>query len=71
MTRGKTLSEACGQRWPRLLTPAWAAAYCGMLLPEFRASRWAKYIRRLDGREVVDRFDLDAGICQDLECFGK
>lgn len=62
MIRGKTLADICGARWSRLLTPTMAAAYCGMLLPEFMRSRFAATVRRYDGVERVDRFELDAMI---------
>ncbi|MBQ9502879.1 MAG: hypothetical protein IJU70_12030 [Lentisphaeria bacterium] len=62
MTRAKTLTSICGERWPRLLSPTLAAAYCGMLLGEFRRSPFAALIREVDGRERVDRAELDAEI---------
>lgn len=62
MTRAKTLTSICGERWPRLLSPTLAAAYCGMLLGEFRKSPFAALIRDVDGRERVDRAELDAEI---------
>ena len=62
MMRAKTLTAICGERWPRLMAPTLAAAYCGMLLPEFRQSQFAQLIRCVDGRERVDRCELDAKI---------
>lgn len=62
MVRAKTLTTICGQRWPRLMTPTLAAAYCGMLLAEFRRSSFAALIRVVDGHERVDRIELDTEI---------
>jgi len=62
MVRAKTLTTICGQRWPRLMTPTLAAAYCGMLLAEFRQSPFADAICVVDGHERVDRIELDARI---------
>ena len=57
-----TLSKLCGDRWCRLLPVPLAAAYCGMLVPEFLKSRFATLIVELDGKERVDRAALDAMI---------
>ena len=62
MTGGKSLGMVCGERWPRLLLPTWAAARVSMMLPEFKASAFGKLIRLYDGRERVDRYELDAMI---------
>ena len=44
------------------MTPTLAAAYCGMLLAEFRRSSFAALIRVVDGHERVDRIELDTEI---------
>ena len=66
MTRGKTLSAVCGERWPRLLPVAWAAAYCGMLIPEFQKSEFFGLVRIVRGRKWVDRIELDAAINKEM-----
>ncbi len=62
MVRAKTVTQICGERWPRLMLPTLAAAYCGMLLGEFRQSPFAALIRTVAGKERVDRAELDAAI---------
>ena len=57
-----TVAKLCGEKWGRLLPVALAAAYCGMLTREFMKSRFAPLIRDYDGRERVDRVELDAMI---------
>jgi hypothetical protein len=59
----KTIAKVCGNRWSRMLCPTWAAAYLGMTLPTFRANpELAALIFDVDGKENVDREDLDAWI---------
>ena len=60
--RGRYLAEICGERWSRLLSPTLAAAYCGMTLNEWKKTRFATLIRLYDGRERVDRFEINAMI---------
>ncbi len=60
-----TLASICGPKWPRLLSPTWAAAYCSMYLTQFRESpETAALIFEFDGRERVDIRDLDALIAK-------
>ena len=57
-----TLSKLCGEKWPRLMPVAMAAAYCGMQVREFAKSRFAALVFDFDGNERVDRAELDAAI---------
>jgi len=63
----KTLANICGQRWPALQPVTWAAAYCGMALPQFRKSRFAKAIVVIDGAERVYTVELDRLIQEAVE----
>lgn len=58
-----TIAKICGQRWPRLVPPTVAAAYCGMFLVKFRTiPEFSALIRNFNGAEVVDLHELDDAI---------
>lgn len=60
-----TLAKICGQRWPRLLSPVLASAYCGMLRVEFLKHPELLAAKKIiKGREKYDRFELDQIIDQ-------
>ncbi|MGE4565516.1 MAG: hypothetical protein AB7F32_11645 [Victivallaceae bacterium] len=58
-----TVAKICGQRWPRLMPPTAAAAYCGMLLSKFRTiPEFTELIQNVNGADVVDLYELDKAI---------
>ena len=63
-----TLASICGPKWPRLLSPTWAAAYCGMYLSQFRQlPETSALIFEFGDKEKVDRDDLDQLIAKKKE----
>lgn len=60
ISSNSAIAKICGQRWARLLPLTHAAAYVGEYsLEKFRRGSFADLIVVVDGREVVDRLELD------------
>lgn len=60
-----TLQKACGDKWPRMLPPTWAASYCGLAWSQFQQWEPAEEaLKEVAGQQRYDRNVLDAVLDQ-------
>lgn len=68
-----TAMKACGERWPRLLSPTMAAAYCKLTLSQFNAIPVLVSLvhENLFGMRMVDRVELDDVLTNEIQAIRK
>ena len=64
-----TAIKACGEKWPRLLSPTMAAAYCKLTLAQFTSIPVLAALvhNNLFGMRMVDRMELDDVLTREIK----